>query len=80
MFYNLSLSGKILHSINEHKDKYNILAFIREQHPPRGGWMYMYFKEMNILYGIFENNNIDFISNLDILYDIQYILRGLHKL
>ena len=74
------LHGKILSSINEHSDRYNLLAFIREQEPPRGGWIGMHYKEMNVLYDIFMKNNIDFIYNIDILYDIQYILRGLHKL
>ena len=79
-FYNLNLTGRILSSINDHKDKYNLLSFIREQNPPRGGWMSMYYEEMNTLFKIFEGNNIDFILNIDILYDIQIILRGSKKL
>ena len=52
------LHGKILSSINEHSDRYNLLAFIREQDPPRGGWIGMHYKEMNVLYEIFMKNNI----------------------
>ena len=45
--------------------------FLVEEDAPRSGWTQMYADEMKYIYDIFKNNNIDFSSNSDMLYDIQ---------
>ena len=61
----------IIESIYNHKEKGKIVLFLVEEDAPRSGWTQIYADEMNYIYDIFKNNNIDFSSNSDILYDIQ---------
>ena len=61
----------IIASIHKHEKKDQIIQFLICEDPSRSGWTQMYADEMKYIYDIYKNNNIEFSSNSNILYDIQ---------